>query len=113
MDISVIKAGDLSSIEGTWKSATGKTFTIQGSTIKTEYGDYTIGAFRENDGRVSWSLMEILASPPRYVMVPAGTKLSTGARDYTSDESRDRIYISPQYDAPQDALEDYIFYRVN
>lgn len=113
MDISAIKAGDLSSIEGTWKSATGKTFTIQGSTIKTEYGDYTIGAFRENDGRVSWSLMEILASPPQYVMVPAGTKLSTGARDYTSDESRDRIYISPQYDAPQDALEDYIFYRVN
>ncbi|HFI0150669.1 TPA: DUF6287 domain-containing protein [Streptococcus suis] len=113
MDISAIKAGDLSSIEGTWKSATGKTFTIQGSTIKTEYGDYTIGAFRENDGRVSWFLMEILASPPQYVMVPAGTKLSTGARDYTSDESRDRIYISPQYDAPQDALEDYIFYRVN
>lgn len=106
MDTQAILSGDLSSIEGTWRSSAGYSFTIKGNTFTDEHKSYTIARIKEDSGKVNWTLTEVMSSPPIYVMFPAGTPLS-GVRTYTSDESKDRIFLQPQYDAPQ---EDIVVY---
>ena len=106
MDIKGIASGDFSSIEGTWTSSAGYSFTIEGNQFTVDGQNFTLTAPRDSNGHVTWSLAEAKASPPVYVMFPAGTPLS-GVRSYTSDESRDRIFLQPQYDAPQDDIVVY------
>ncbi|MBJ6746356.1 hypothetical protein JEQ21_07795 [Streptococcus sp. 121] len=93
-------------IQGTWSSAMGS-ITIEGGKLTNGTGTFTVKQI--SDG--SWTLAEVVASPPVYYYVPAGQSLATSVRTYESDETRDRIFIQPQYDAPQEAFEPYIFYR--
>lgn len=108
MDTKAILAGDLSSIQGTWRSDAGYSFTIEGNTFTDERKTYTIARIKEDSGKVNWTLAEVMSSPPIYVMFPAGTPLS-GVRSYASDESKDRIFLQPQYDAPQEDI--IVFYK--
>lgn len=108
MDVEAILAGDFSSIEGTWSSDKGEPFTISGNTFSRGGQNFTITGMRETNGQVNWTLAEVMSSPPIYVMFPAGTPLS-GVRSYASDESKDRIFLAPQYDAPQEDI--IVFYK--
>lgn len=98
---------EMSVIEGTWSSPKGGSFTVATGTLTKGESTFTVKQLKEN----AFTLAEVMASPPVYIYVPAGQVLSTGAKNYESDESRDRIFILPQYDAPQEAMEAYIYYR--
>lgn len=52
-----------------------------------------------------WTLAENRVSAVEYNYVPVNVPIP----GYESDETRDRIFIQPQYDAPQEAFEPYIF----
>lgn len=93
-------------IQGSWSSAMGS-ITIEGGKLTNGVGTFTVRQL--GDG--TWTLAEVVASAPVYYYVPAGQPLATAVRTYESDESRDRIFIQPQYDAPQEAFEPYIYYR--
>lgn len=93
-------------IQGSWSSAMGS-FTVDGGILTNGTGSFTVKQLGEG----TWTLAEVVASPPVYYYVPAGQPLATSVRTYVSDETRDRIFIQPQYDAPQEAFEPYIFYR--
>lgn len=104
--VEVTSGETIPAIQGSWSSAMGS-ITIEGSKLTNGTGTFTVKQI--SDG--SWTLAEVVASPPVYYYVPAGQKLATSVRTYESDETRDRIFIQPQYDAPQEAFEPYIFYR--
>lgn len=110
-DKEAIAAGDFSSIQGTWTSLSGNSFELSGSKILMNGQTYTAARFREVNGDIAWSIAEGQSSPPVFVFVPAGQALNTPAQSYESDESQDRIYLMPQYAAPQAEMEETIYYR--
>ena len=114
MNLDAVLTGDLPSINGTWTSKSGTSFRIDGKTFTaiTDGAEtaYTISNIRRQEGKVVWALAEVMASPPAYVLVPIGTPISTQLRTYSSNESRERIYLLPQYDAPQEDYERNIYY---
>lgn len=107
MNVASIKSGDFSSIDGNWYSASGDSFTLSGGTFVSNRGSWAISNMGDVDGLASWSLEGVMVSAPIYVMVPAGQPIPS----YTSDETKDRIYLRPQYMAPQEEFEQYIYYK--
>ncbi|MVX58974.1 hypothetical protein E5983_04850 [Streptococcus danieliae] len=103
----VTGGAETSVIDGTWSSPKGGSFTVAAGTLTKAESTFTVKQLEEN----AFTLEEVMASPPVYIYVPAGQVLSTGPKNYESDESRERIFILPQYDAPQEAMEPYIYYR--
>lgn len=89
--------------DGKWVSQRFGTMTIKDNTLTTSDGTYTMN----HKGLGHWTLAENRVSAVEYNYVPANVPI----QGYESDETRERIYLKPQYEEPQEEFEKGIFYR--
>lgn len=113
-DLNALRTGDFSSIQGTWRNSKGDGFTISGGTMtfSRDGKTYTMTVPKDGETGLWWTLAEARTSPPVYIIYPVGRsiiKYPDGI--YISDESRDRIFLQPQYMAPQEEIEGAIYYK--
>lgn len=89
--------------DGKWISQRFGTMSIKDNTLTTSDGTYTM----HHKGLGHWTLAENRVSAVEYNYVPVNVPIP----GYESDETRERIYLKPQYAEPQEEFEKGIYYR--
>ncbi|MBJ6746355.1 hypothetical protein JEQ21_07790 [Streptococcus sp. 121] len=89
--------------DGKWVSQRFGTMSIKDNTLTTSDGTYTM----HHKGLGNWTLAENRVSAVEYNYVPVNVPIP----GYESDETRERIYLKPQYEEPQEDFEKGIYYR--